>query len=481
MRKNSKNSRTFVIIALALLFAITNVSYGADVDSQNKVDIRIGTQKALTVPEPKISRVDVADPSILSAKVSGDNRLVLTAIKKGITSVSIWQRETESLDYIVTTWNILPENIKEMIKDIPSATLMRTGSKITLMGALLTQKDEQRIKRITEVFSNDVDNLTYYDSQQSKYEALKHILQAIGHPNVKARFVSDNVVLSGTVYSKEDKERAEIAASAYVGEKGKVSNTIVVTDLPVEIDVVFVQLTPTSGSEIGADEENLGIFQGPSLEFNPKKTADAAAGTLRVGTIGYALLNQRLTYLESKGLAKTIDKPHISTISGKLGRVQYGGEIGIKTIGPTGAADVDYKDFGLILEVNPVVRPDNMITVEVKVEVSQPVAATSGADVQFQTFETSTHGSVKVGETLVLSGLKETVRERFKKNVPFVGNIPILNLLFAKEKKEIRQTDIAVLLTPHLPTIEKESVAGPAGSREAKGLYKTVTDPNMQF
>lgn len=256
MSWNDKKSQFAVIVVFGLLFSITSVSYGENTDSQNQnVNLMIGTQKALKIPGAKISRFDVADPSILSAKISGDNQLILTAAKKGITSVSFWQKETESLDYIVTTWNILPENIEEMIKDIPGVKLMRTGSKITLIGALLTQKDEQRIKRIAEVFSDDVDNLTYYDSQQSKQEAIKHILKAIGNPKVTAYFAGDNVILKGTVYSKEDFDRAETVAKAYIGEKGSVQNAIIVIDLPVEIDVTFVQLTPTSGSEIGADAE----------------------------------------------------------------------------------------------------------------------------------------------------------------------------------------------------------------------------------
>ena len=467
---NHGKSQMFVVGLAVLLFVFLSRSYAAE-DGLNKIEIRIGMQKLLKVP--RISRVEIADQSILTVKTSGDT-LYLTALKKGITNVRVWQSTTESTDYLVTTWKVLPENIKKMISDIPGAVIMPTGSKVTIMGALLTQKDEQRIQRIADVFVDDVDNLTYYDSQQSKHEALKHILKAIGNPKVNASFVGDNVALSGIVYSEEDKDRAGIAAGAYVAEKGKVSNTISVIDLPVEIDVVFVQLTPTSGLEIGADQGNLGILQGPSLEIGLKGDT-----SLQVGTVGYGLLNQKLTYLESRGLAKVIDKPHISTISGKPGRIQYGGEIGIKTTGTTGDGDVSYKDFGLILEVEPVVGPDNMITVKMNLEVSQPLTdVTSGADVEFQKFNTSTYGNVKVGETLVVSGLKQVIRERSKKNVPFIGKVPLLNLLFAYEKDSAKQTNIVVLLTPELPTIQKK-YTGPKGSADAKRLYGEVSDPNM--
>jgi Flp pilus assembly secretin CpaC len=479
MEDTNKNSQLLIIATV--IFLVSSLSYAASIDTQNKIDIKIGYQNTLEIPGDKISRVDVSDSGILSAKISGNNRMTLTGLKKGIASVGITMQKPESIDYIVTTWNILPENIKEMTKDIPGVTFMPTGSKMVLAGGLLTQGDKDRIQKIADVYKEDIDDLTYYDSQQSKNEALKYILKAIGNPNVQASFVGDNVVLKGTVYSKEDKDRAEIAAAAYAGEKGKVSNTIIVMDLPVEIDAAFVQLTPTSGSEIGADAENLGIFQGPSLEMG-LKGSPSTPSSLQVGTIGYGLANQKLTYLESKGLAKIIDKPHVSTISGKPGKIQYGGQIGIKTIGSTGGGSVDYKDFGLILKVTPVVGPDNMITIEMELEVSQPISSanvTSGADIEFQKFNTSTFGNVKVGETLIVSGLSQVVRAHSKKNVPFIGNIPVLNLLFANEQKSDKRTDIVVLLTPQIPTIEKKDIAG-KGSSGAKDLYGKVTDPNMK-
>lgn len=474
-------SKVFIVGLLAILFVSVNLSYGVTENSQNKIDLKIGSRKTIIVPGDEISQIDVSDTSILSANIWEKKQIRLSALKKGVANISVMMQTGESLDYIATTWNILPDNIKQMTTDIPGITLMPTGSKMVLMGGLLTQGDKDRIQRISEVFADDIDDLTFYDSRRSKDEALKHILKAIGNPNVQATFVGENLTLNGTVYSQKDKERAEIAASAYAGEKGKVSNAIIVIDLPVEIDATFVQLTPNSSSETGPDADKVGVFQGPSLTLNPKvNVGDTIGSSLQIGNIGYSGF-ETLTYLESKGLAKIIDRPHISTISGKPGRVQYGGKRGIKTSGEVGG-DVTFVDFGLILEVTPVVGPDNMITMEMKLEVSQPTTSASAeGDFELQIFDTSTYGSVKVGETLVVSGLSQIIRERSRKNVPFLGNIPILSLLFANEKDSERQTYMVVLLTPHLPTIEKEAIAGPAGSRGAKQLYKEVTDPDMSI
>ena len=81
---------------------------------------------------------------------------------------------------------------------------------------------------------------------------------------------------------------------------------------------------------------------------------------------------------------------------------------------------------------------------------------------------------------MVISGLKEMVRAHSKKNVPLIGRIPLLNLLFANEKESTKQTDIVVLLTPQLPTIT-EKRPGPAWSEDAENILNQVTDPNMSL
>lgn len=481
---NTMKKRTLIYYLFVLsVFAVACPMYGAAEGGPQNMNLMIGTQIKVSVPGLAITRVEVSDETLVKASLSGSNKITLTGLKKGTAVVTLWQGPSESVDYVVITWNTLPDNIKAMVKDIPGLSFIQNGTKLAMIGALLTEQDADRVNKIAEVFSADVDNLTYYNSKQSKQEALKHILKVIGNSGVKANFSGDNLVLTGTVHRAEDKERAEVAARAYVGEKGSVSNTIMVIDLPVEIDMFFVQLKKTIGSDIGANE-NLGQVNltVPSLVFNPKfDVGDALnAGALSVGNLGLDYLMSDLSYLQSKGLAKIIDKPHVSTISGKPGHVQYGGEIGVKTVGSTGGGSVDYKEYGLIFNVTPVVDSNyGEISLEVSLEVSQPIAATSGADVEFQKFSTATHGNVKVGETLVLSGLKQLIKERVKRNVPVLGQIPILDLIFAGEDQSDVKTDIVVFLTPHLPTVKNESIAGEAGSRDVKDLYNRTNDPDM--
>ena len=492
-------SKLFVVVLLAILFVNTISSYGAS-DSTNRVDLIIGTQRIIALPTGiRISKVDVADESIVNVKLVGKNKVFITALKKGLTSVNVWEDVTEGTSYIVTTWNILPEMIEDDIKDIPGVTLMLSGSKMLLRGDVITDKDLVFIRRRAEAFPDDLIDLVNIDKHAENKEKLKLILNAIGNPNVDAHFVGEGLVLTGIVYGQEDKDLAGEVAKAYVGETGTVANAIIVTSLSVEIGAIFAQVTRTGGYEIGAGE-HLGILGLPTLELSTKATGAAAAGQLFAGSLTYGGVAPTLKLLEGKGLAKILDQAFIATKSGKPGVIQRGGTLYVKTSGTT-SGDLVPVEFGLILEVTPVVKPvlgpDNkpmtdsngniikMIDFEVQLEVSQPVevASTIGADIQIDKYKTSTFGSVQENYTLVISGLKQTAGSQTKKKVPILGSLPLLNILFGRDDKSTSQTDVAIFLTPTVTTVEKPTGTGgktAPQSRHAPRTRDEATDPDVR-
>lgn len=466
-------------ILLVVLISNCGTANAAAQGDIRRIDLMIGALNRVPVSGATVTRVHVHDEGILTARVSGEDSVTLIGLKKGLTSVTIYQGDMYA-DYVVATWHTLPDRIKRYLNDVPGIEFDVNGDRLLVKGRLLLPADKQRVEKITAVFQDDVINITYDDPQAWKQEMVKRILKEIGNRNVSAHFIGENLVLTGTVHREEDRLRAEAVALAYVGHEGAVSNSIQVIDLPVEISAAFVQLTSLKGHKIGADERNLGVFQAPSLELNLKvNEGDAIGSSLQVGSIGYGLANQTLYALQSKGRAKILREPYVQTISGKPGRVQQGGSLIVRSVGATGAGTVETIDYGLILDIKPVVGPDyGQITLEVSLEVSQPIRTTSGEGVELQKFNTSSHGNVTLGETLVVSGLRQVVRQRLRDNVPIIGNVPLLNLLFAREEQSDEQTDIVVLLTPYLPTIQT-SIKRPRPSEDASGQYDSSADPSM--
>ena len=57
---------------------------------------------------------------------------------------------------------------------------------------------------------------------------------------------------------------------------------------------------------------------------------------------------------------------------------------------------------------------------------------------------------VKNGQTLVIGGLIKTKVTNVKKKMPFLGDIPVLGLIFQKSEKGNVKTDLLVFITPHI-------------------------------
>ena len=67
-----------------------------------------------------------------------------------------------------------------------------------------------------------------------------------------------------------------------------------------------------------------------------------------------------------------------------------------------------------------------------------------------QSAEVDTVMMVKDGETVVIGGLINTRRERVRKQVPILGDIPYLGLLFGVNTWSDINNEIVVLITPHI-------------------------------
>ena len=487
MQMKTGGNKVFLAVTILMLTQAVSAQI-----SKNAIDLKIGAQAKL--PVKNVKSIEMSNDKIVSAKLSGEKDVYLSGLSKGLSTVTVMDSLDRASTFVVTTWKVLPSEVKTMLEDIPGVKLVRSGDKTVLSGGLLTEKDKTRIAQLASVFKTDITDLTFYDDQQFKKEAIKKILKGIKNPTVNANFVGDNVVLSGTAYDEAAKADAGIVATSYVGEKGKTSNAIQVINLPVEIDVVMVELLPDYEQRIGA-QTGLGSINVPSAGGTIAGGGAAAAGAIASSyqinpesgrnvlgstTISASLATLGYEYLIRKSLFKSIRRPHIATISGKPGTIHYGGQVGMRVAG-TNDGSVEYKDFGLKLEVTPVVRPDNTIVLTVDFEQSavRP-AAIGGSDITFDEFKTTSSAEVKVGQTIVISGLKQVTRDHAKSFVPFIGQIPVLDKIFGSDNRDVEKTDIVLLLTPELPTIEKK-FTGPKGSSNAKSLYQRCKSSNMDL
>jgi len=140
----------------------------------------------------------------------------------------------------------------------------------------------------------------------------------------------------------------------------------------------------------------------------------------------------------------------LSTRSGGEAKFLAGGQIPIVTAGALGATTVTYKDYGIKLNIKPVADDQDNISASITTEVSdidprfQAVQGNPG----FLMRSTESEINVKSGQTIVISGLVDQRSSSSINKFPFLGDVPILGVLFKSENFRNNRSDLVIFVTP---------------------------------
>jgi len=165
------------------------------------------------------------------------------------------------------------------------------------------------------------------------------------------------------------------------------------------------------------------------------------------------VIASRINLGVSDGDARILASPELTAKSGGKARLQVGGEIPIPMAGAFGSTTVEFKPYGIIFSIEPLIDAEGNISAKLSTELSQIDPAVTIAGIPgFLTRSTATEISVKPGEMIALSGLINSELSTAIDKVPGIGNIPILGRLFRSDDFRSKKTDLVVLLEPEIIT-----------------------------
>ncbi len=165
--------------------------------------------------------------------------------------------------------------------------------------------------------------------------------------------------------------------------------------------------------------------------------------------------------LKENNLAKVLAEPTLVAISGQEASFLAGGEFPIPVPQAFGVTTVQFKKFGVQLNFTPVVLDQRRMSITVTPEVSELNFA-NGLVLQgftvpsINTRRASTVIELGDGQSFAVAGLlRDQVREIVSK-YPVLGDIPILGALFRSSQFQKNETELIIVVTPHLvvPTTE---------------------------
>ncbi|QWK19149.1 MAG: pilus assembly protein [Hydrogenobacter thermophilus] len=163
-------------------------------------------------------------------------------------------------------------------------------------------------------------------------------------------------------------------------------------------------------------------------------------------------LNLRLSALERIAMIKNIAKPTVVTVNAQKATIKQGVQIPYQTTvvaGGAQAANIQFKDVVLQLDVTPVVSPDGRILLDINLKRDTPGEQTPQGPA-INTKEASTKVVVNDGDTLVIGGIIDNQETKTNEGLPGLVRVPVLKWLFGQESSQKIQSELLIFLTPVL-------------------------------
>ncbi|PRX38306.1 pilus assembly protein CpaC [Meinhardsimonia xiamenensis] len=320
-------------------------------------------------------------------------------------------------------------------------------------------------------------------------EFKERLQQILPGEKIEVRTANDGIVLSGTVSSIAKLDRALELAERYAPDR--VSNLMTVGGTQqVMLKVRFAEMRRSvtkslssslaaNGTAFGGGLSVLGGTGQYSSNTNVSAVFDGDPATLpsysgeSTGRFGFGFnvgglqFEMLLEALESKGMVRMLAEPNLTALSGQEATFLAGGEYPIPVVNSDGGISIEYKPFGVELSFIPRVVDGDVINLEIKAAVSAidttVTVQNAGFAVNgFSKRETSTTVEMRDGESFAIAGLLQDDFANLKGQVPWLGDIPVLGALFRSAEYARNQSELVILVTPHLVTpVAGEALALP--------------------
>ncbi len=348
------------------------------------------------------------------------------------------------------------------------------------------------------VFDKKKQLLTVIDVEvaiDTRYIA-KSIQSSIESPGIRVSSANEQVVLSGTAKDAVAGERAVAIAKAMAPKMSVINAMKISQPQQVMLKVRYLEANRNAARELGVNMYgsnssgsrgfNTGLGRptqaGPGVGGLPLFEAArtfASGGTSEPFSIAIAsLLNGGVkldvlvSALEKKGLVRLLAEPNLVALSGDKASFLAGGEIPVPVVQPLGGISVEYKPFGVQLDFEPTVMNAGIINLRIAPVVSQ-LDYTNAIEVQgfripaLSKRETRTTIELRSGQSFAISGLLQAEGLRDISQVPWLGSVPVLGALFRSSSYQKRETDLVVIVTPHLvaPAAPGQELATPFDQR----------------
>jgi general secretion pathway protein D len=273
------------------------------------------------------------------------------------------------------------------------------------------------------------------------------------------RIVVDNrrispITATNAITIKDTPER--IAAAA------KVISAIDKARAELVIDVELLEVDRTRLKEYGlqiASPESSGLNGAADVNRDGFTLSDLRNLTQAdVFLTGLPGLYYRL--LKTDTNTRTLANPQLRTAEGLSAQARFGERVPIPvtTFAPIATGGVNqqpitsfnYENIGVNIDILPRIHHNDDVSLTLRIEISNISGEGFGGLPTFGNRSITTTIRLRDGETNMLAGLIRDEERRVLRGIPGLSDVPVLGRLFAANRTETQETDIILVLTPHI-------------------------------
>jgi pilus assembly protein CpaC len=402
----------------------------AQVPAENQVARILVGHSIVIRTDPRLTRVLVGNPAVVTTSTTAPNEVVVTAIAPGSSSVVLWQENNQSRTIEVFADVDVSLLRQAIARNFPNEAIEVAAEegRVLLSGTASSPAVADQIGKMGAPFSKDIVNsIRLAPPPRQKQVMLKVRFAQVDRSKMTAfginLFSTGAANTQGSLSTQQYASPAPVQAGDSGGGKGVTSGTIGLSD--------FL---------------NIFLFQ----------------RDLDVGLT--------IKALQQTNVLQILAEPNLLAVSGEPAKFLAGGELPYPVLsGQLGqqTVTVQFKPFGVKLEFTGTVEGDGTIRLKVFPEVSSldytnaitisgfvlPAIATRHAETIVQ---------LRDGQSFGIAGLLDQRTTAQFDKVPGIGDIPVLGQLFRSRSVNALNSELLVIVTPTLVDPVAEPTAAPA-------------------
>ncbi|MFC1650397.1 secretin N-terminal domain-containing protein [Candidatus Latescibacterota bacterium] len=214
----------------------------------------------------------------------------------------------------------------------------------------------------------------------------------------------------------------------------------------VSIEVKMVTVDSNSMTELGINWS--AINNDKSISQRTIGSEDKLLVAEYAAVSGNTNLLATISSLIDQNQAEVVSRPHITTQDNEPATISSGHQVPYVTFDEARNTVVEMIDASTELTVTPHVLSDNRILLDVN--AIRRTAEGAGIGIRVSDESAQVKMITTNGETAVIGGLRQMNEAKQESGIPILQNIPLIGQLFKYTKREMKNTDLIIFITPRI-------------------------------